>query len=447
MSVEAKKHKILIIDDAVDMQLILEFDLSKAGCEVYKASSGEEGIEFFETQTVDLILLDLIMPGKSGLETLETLKSLQVSKSIPVIMLSSSIDEDSIVKALDLGADDYVIKPYISRVLLARIRTSLRAKENSLKLEKMAKTDYLTGINNKGNFINLASKILSYTKRTKGESVVAMLDLDLFKSINDKYGHHVGDLCIVAFTKCLKKSLRDYDIIGRVGGEEFAVCLPGATMSDAYQTFERFRRIVESLSIATHTNEQFVSLTVSIGLSSTEKGDFEVTELLKKADKGLYYAKQNGRNQVCNGDDIPQGIENKENTQKIGKLETATASLAIFHTRVLPGINFSVGLDNVLGTESLYKEMLLLFYTNHFQDAYEIELALLEQNILTIRSLSHRLKEVANSIGAMKLYKICQEFDIAINHEPMIDVSMTFENLKAELNTVLTGIQENLDVS
>jgi PleD family two-component response regulator len=154
-----KKHKILIIDDAIDMQLLLAFDLEKAGCEVYKANSGEEGIEFFKNQTVDLILLDLIMPGKSGLETLKILKSLQVSQSIPVIMLSSSMDDNAIVKALDLGADDYVIKPYIARVLLARIRTSLRAKENSLKLEKMAKTDYLTGINNRGNFISLAKKI------------------------------------------------------------------------------------------------------------------------------------------------------------------------------------------------------------------------------------------------------------------------------------------------
>jgi diguanylate cyclase (GGDEF)-like protein len=441
-----KKHKILIIDDAIDMQLLLAFDLEKAGCEVYKANSGEEGIEFFKNQTVDLILLDLIMPGKSGLETLKILKSLQVSQSIPVIMLSSSMDDNAIVKALDLGADDYVIKPYIARVLLARIRTSLRAKENSLKLEKMAKTDYLTGINNRGNFISLAKKSLSYNRRAKEELVIAMIDIDFFKSINDKYGHHIGDLCIVAVTKCLKEGFRDYEIIGRIGGEEFAVCLPGTSMHDACNVFDRFRRSIESLNVPTTIGNQYVNMTVSIGLASTEAGNDDVVALLKQADKGLYYAKHNGRNLVCNGDDIPKGIANKANTLTVDTLVVDSDLIPVFHNRVLPGINFSVGLDNVFGTESLYKEMLILFYTNHFQDAYEIELTLLEKDMLKLRSLSHKLKEVSHSIGALKLFSLCQEFDISINHEPMVDTTLLFRELKSELNIVIQSIKDNFDV-
>jgi diguanylate cyclase (GGDEF)-like protein len=439
-----KKPKILIIDDAVDTQLLLQFDLVQAGFEVFTTSSGQEGIDFFEIQSVDLILLDLIMPGISGLETLSILKSLQVSKSTPVIMLSSSIDEDSIVKALDLGADDYVVKPYIARVLLARIRTSLRAKENNLKLEKLAKTDYLTGINNKGNFISLATKSLSLAKRSKSQIIVAMLDIDFFKVINDKFGHHVGDLCLIAFTRCLKTSFRDYDVLGRVGGEEFAVCLPNTSIKEAFIVFERFRASIEKLHIPTEVDEKSVKMTVSIGLSSTETADFDITNLLKQADKGLYFAKQNGRNQVCNGDELPAGHDSGEALQPIISMPMDSKQPEDFHCREFPGINFSAGLDNVLGIESLYREMLILFYTEHHNDGVNIEEAILDKNILKIRRISHKLKDVSNSIGAIKLFSLSQQFDIKVNEEGLNNLTILFDSLKKELSIVLQGINKNL---
>ena len=443
-----KKYKILVVDDAVDMQLLLEFDLVKAGCEVAIASSGQAAIDFFKTQSADLILLDLIMPGISGLETLAKLKSIPASKSCPVIMLSSSIDEDAIVKALDLGADDYVAKPYIARILLARIRTSLRVKENNLRLEKLAQTDFLTGINNKGNFISLANKAVSLAKRYNHQLVIAMLDIDYFKVINDEFGHHIGDLCLIAFTQCLIENFRDYDVLGRVGGEEFAVCLPETSFSDAFKACERFRLAIEKLNIPIKVDDKHVNITVSIGLSSTLKGCYETTSLLKQSDKALYYAKHHGRNQICNGDelegsytvgDISPAIIKIQKPSKLNEQDKVQPQ-----TRDLPGIDYSTGISNVLGIDTLYQELLIMFYTEHNEDGVYLEKAIKDRNILATKCLAHQLKGVSKSIGAMELFSFAQDLDLAVNEERIDDFISLFTPLKDELDTVLLGIKEKL---
>ena len=126
-----KTYKILAVDDAKDTLMLLDFDLAEEGYQVFTAESGEIAFEVLEEQAIDLILLDMYMPGISGLAMLQKLKSLPAFMSIPVIMLSASDDEDQIVAALEFGADDYVTKPYIPKVLLARIRTSLRLLEKT----------------------------------------------------------------------------------------------------------------------------------------------------------------------------------------------------------------------------------------------------------------------------------------------------------------------------
>ena len=138
-----KTYQILAVDDAKDTLMLLDFDLAEEGYQVFTAESGEIAFEVLEEQAIDLILLDMYMPGISGLAMLQKLKSHSAFMSIPVIMLSASDDEDQIVAALEFGADDYVTKPYIPKVLLARIRTSLRLLEKTLELESLAKTDFL----------------------------------------------------------------------------------------------------------------------------------------------------------------------------------------------------------------------------------------------------------------------------------------------------------------
>jgi DNA-binding response OmpR family regulator len=160
-------YTIMAVDDAKDSLMLLEFDLSDADYEVIIANSGNEALLLLKETNVHLILLDMYIPGISGLETLKEIKANSDVAHIPVIMLSSSGDEEKIVTCLELGADDYVIKPYIPNVLLARMRNSLRFMEKTLELEILAKIDFLTKVNNRGSFQELACQQNYQSSKTK----------------------------------------------------------------------------------------------------------------------------------------------------------------------------------------------------------------------------------------------------------------------------------------
>ena len=136
-------------------------------------------------------------------------------------------------------------KPYIPNVLLARMRNALRFMEKTLQLETLAKTDFLTKVSNRGSFQNLVSKSIELAKRTDKVISIAMFDLDLFKHVNDTYGHEAGDKALIDFAAILNETFREYDIIGRIGGEEFAVCMPDTSINDAYNACERCRKSLE----------------------------------------------------------------------------------------------------------------------------------------------------------------------------------------------------------
>ncbi|MBL4940278.1 MAG: diguanylate cyclase [Colwellia sp.] len=294
-----KCYKILVVDDAKDSQMLLSFDLKAAGCDVISAGSGEMALAILASTGVDLIILDVHMPGLSGLVTLERLKRNVHWQMIPVIMLSSSDGEDEVVTALELGADDYVVKPYISKVLFARMRTALRLREKTKALEDLAKTDFLTGINNRACFDELASCAISQAQRSERPLVMAMFDIDFFKLVNDDYGHDMGDKVLKSFAASLIESFRNYDIIARIGGEEFAVCLPNTSIKNAIYACERLRASVEYMRVPLNNgSKKEIGITVSIGVASSVSASLNIDCLLKQADIGLYYAKSQGRNQV-----------------------------------------------------------------------------------------------------------------------------------------------------
>ncbi|NRB42428.1 MAG: diguanylate cyclase [Pseudomonadales bacterium] len=293
---------ILAVDDANFILCVLEEDLEAHGYKVLKAKNGEVALEILNQENIDLILLDLYMPGLSGLEVLQKVKTDTHTQNIPVIMLSGSDNEDSIVAALDIGADDYITKPYIPEVFQARIRTSLRLLEKTRLLEKMASTDFLTGINNRRHFSELVSPLIGKTKRQHTEMVFAMLDIDKFKQVNDRYGHDSGDKVLLQFALTLQQSFRDYDIIGRLGGEEFAVCMPETGLEEGLMCCDRFRKSLQSTDMTLdHPLASSINITVSIGISVTnaQNENQDLDTLLQEADQALYVAKENGRNQVA----------------------------------------------------------------------------------------------------------------------------------------------------
>jgi diguanylate cyclase (GGDEF)-like protein len=425
-----KTYKILAVDDAKDTLMLLDFDLAEEGYQVFTAESGEIAFEVLEKQAIDLILLDMYMPGISGLAMLQKLKSHSSFMSIPVIMLSASDDEDQIVAALEFGADDYVTKPYIPKVLLARIRTSLRLLEKTLELESLANTDFLTGINNRGSFEDLANRAISQAKRTNSPLAMAMFDIDFFKAVNDNYGHDAGDKVLIDFASVMCDCFRDYDIIGRVGGEEFSVFMPDTSADDAFIACERFRLAIEGNRIKLDgTNDEVISVTVSIGLSLGQGSELNLEELFKKSDISLYQAKHNGRNQVK--------LYEEATIETVEEIDEPSEDK-------YPGIDFQVGVGNVLGDEELFDEILVMFYEDHSKDSEKIQQAISSEDQAACKHLVHTLKGVSCSVGAMQLFELTKALDIAINLEDKVNYQRLYEPVATEILKVLSGIEVKL---
>ncbi|MCJ8294186.1 MAG: diguanylate cyclase [Colwellia sp.] len=450
-----KEYRILVVDDAKDTQLLLEFDLGAAGYQVTSCDNGEESLALLDTLAIDLILLDMYMPGLSGLETLAKIKAKSESAQIPVIMLSASTDEDEVVASLELGAGDYVIKPYVAKVLLARIRTAIRLKEKTAQLEYLAKTDFLTGMNNRGSFFELSSNAISLANRAEQPLVVAMFDIDLFKQVNDNFGHDAGDQVLRVFGQNMTEVFRDYDIVGRIGGEEFAVCLPNTSSGDAYIACERLRQQVEQQTINitnADSDNTKINITVSVGLVLADDDYLTIDELLKQADSALYFAKENGRNQVVDVGTLTHLVEGELENDLIRTSLIATdkiLSVADSNAIVVnyDGIDFDIGVNNVLGDKDLFKEILVMFYQDHHLDGQKLQSAIEEQDIATAKHIAHTLKGVACSVGAMALFEATKALDIAINDDHQDDLDGLFSLLSPELSRVMKGIELHLDVS
>jgi diguanylate cyclase (GGDEF)-like protein len=436
-----KIYKILAVDDAKDTLMLLDFDLAEEGYQVFTAESGEIALDVLEEQAIDLILLDMYMPGISGLAMLQKLKSHSAFINIPVIMLSASDDEDQIVAALEFGADDYVTKPYIPKVLLARIRTSLRLLEKTLELESLAKTDFLTGINNRGSFEDLANRAISQAKRTNFPLVMAMFDIDFFKAVNDNYGHDSGDKVLIKFANIMCDCFRDYDIIGRVGGEEFAVFMPDTTAENAFIACERFRLAIEGNEIKLDdVSDKIISVTVSVGLSLGQGSELNLEELFKKSDIGLYQAKNNGRNQIKLYEEATS-VMNDDNVQEI---QDHVEEVQEVSEDKYPGIDFQIGVGNVLGDEELFDEILVMFYEDHSKDSEKIQQAIISDDQSACKHLVHTLKGVSCSVGAMRLFELTKALDVAINIEEKVNYQQLYEPVAKEMLKVLGGIEAKL---
>ncbi len=307
--------KVLIVDDIKDNIILLTFELEDDGFTVLPANSGDECLGIVADNTPDIILLDINMPGMNGIETLKRLKSHPSSADIPVIMVSANNANKDIIEAIDLGAHDFVSKPIEYPVLAARMRSALRLskalselEEANFELNKYATTDSLTGCYNRRQFFSLADSEISKARRRECKLSIIMIDIDYFKQINDKYGHAAGDKALVLLCETCRKACRDSDILGRLGGEEFALCCPDANLKGAFTLAERIRQQCESMVIE-HKNVSF-SMTLSIGVSQVTRGDMTIHEPLHRADTLLYQAKKDGRNRTKSDNDASEASAN-----------------------------------------------------------------------------------------------------------------------------------------
>lgn len=273
--------------------------------EVIACSTGAEGLAALERDHWDLCLLDRGRPDMDGIELCRHIKADARFDARQVIMLSGYGSLDARVEALDLGADDYIIKPFHPTELLARINASRRVVEMQQQLvdmagqlEQLSAHDDLTGIFNRRHFGATLDHAFDHSSRYRRPLSVAIIDVDRFKSINDSYGHQVGDAVLAEVARRFSSSVRSSDYLARYGGEEFVVLLPETQLDDAVSFGEKLRAAVASVPVPIAGGEA-LPVTVSIGTASLTHTQFvSPSEMIAAADQALYRAKRNGRNRV-----------------------------------------------------------------------------------------------------------------------------------------------------
>jgi two-component system, cell cycle response regulator len=288
---------VLIVDDHPDNVEVLQARLDALGYRTACAADGETALKMVADSPPDLILLDVMMPHMDGNEVARRIKGDKSLPFIPIIMQTALDSTQSKVFGLDSGADDYVTKPINYAELQARMTAALRVKALQDKVAQMAITDALTGLYNRRHLDERLDEMFEHSARLHEPLAVVMFDIDHFKQVNDRYGHQVGDIVLTQFAQLLKHVARDIDRLGRYGGEEFMVLLPG-TVLDAGVTFaKRARQEVE-----THQFEYeggMLNCTISAGIAAIPHPRIHNRQhLVKAADDALYVAKTTGRNRV-----------------------------------------------------------------------------------------------------------------------------------------------------
>jgi two-component system cell cycle response regulator len=287
--------KILIIDDSRDAIAVATQRLAKEAVDVVGAEGGRAGLEAAKRKRPDLILLDVEMPDMLGLDVCRALKADPDLCMIPVVLLSASSTAEDKVKGLDLGAVDYVTKPFDAFELRARVRAALRTKHLQDLLIEHAQIDPLTGLPNRRALMVRLQQEWARMERHRGALAFIMADVDHFKRVNDTYGHSIGDRLLQEIAKTIAGQCRTTDLPARYGGEEFAILVPDEPASSAARLAERCRREIEKIRVP--LKAETIAATASFGVADA-RGARSPEAFVDCADEALYRAKMAGRNKV-----------------------------------------------------------------------------------------------------------------------------------------------------
>lgn len=300
--------RLLAIDASDLIHQLLKARLRHDHLEIHGATTGREGLELARKLLPEVILLEIDMPEVDGFSLLAHLKNSSETNGIPVIVISASCDTEAKVRCFDLGAMDFVTKPFDIAELRARVRSAVRFRQMILMLAQRAQIDGLTGLWNRAHFDLRLRQEIAEASRHRSHLSLIMCDLDKFKTVNDTYGHPYGDHVLEVFAELLT-SHRISDIACRYGGEEFAIILPRTDLEEAMIVAERVR---ETLSEHIWPDRPELTVTASFGLSDlTMCGESSAEKMIMLADKALYMAKQSGRNRVDIAKHDPQGEETR----------------------------------------------------------------------------------------------------------------------------------------
>jgi two-component system, cell cycle response regulator len=293
-------HTVLVIDDSQDVHRLLDVRLRPESLVIHHALDAENGMEKAKALRPDLILLDVDLPHVTGFEVCKLLKDDPVTAQIPIIFLTGASEVYSKVQGFDLGAVDYVTKPFEPAELRARVRAALRTKRYHDLLAARSHVDALTGVWNRAYFNQRMGEECLAAERYGRRVSLVMLDLDHFKKLNDSYGHPFGDMVLQGVGELLNTTLRATDAPCRYGGEEFGLVLTETDGPSAVAGAERVRALISGLLFEATGGKQ-VRVTASLGVACStdfQKGKLTVHALVTAADDALYRAKHEGRNRV-----------------------------------------------------------------------------------------------------------------------------------------------------
>jgi two-component system cell cycle response regulator len=339
-----EKSSLLIVDDEKeDLDLMLQ-TLEPDGYRIHTASSGDEALNILSREKIDIVLVDILMPGMTGYTVCEKIRKSFNSRPIQIVLISGLTDDHYLEQVIEVGGDDFILKPIMPIELQRRMKAATIRQRNQYRLymerenlmetvaekekfssqvlhqnqtlkkeyetikkinleletsyqelKQIASYDMLSGLLNRMSLFSTIDIEIERSKRSGDLLTGIMLDIDHFKTINDNFGHPVGDLVIIEIGRMLKKCLRKYDYAGRYGGEEFFMVLTNASLQQGYIIGERLRKELADKPI--HCADKQIQATISMGIAQYRSGESR-DSWIERADKAMYKAKRLGRNRI-----------------------------------------------------------------------------------------------------------------------------------------------------
>jgi two-component system cell cycle response regulator len=296
--------KILLVDNRGQLHERIKLALGQRHV-VSLADDPQAAIWHAGTGDYELMIVNLDLENYDGLRLCSQLRSLERTRQTPILVIFDPDDQQRMFRALEFGVNDYLVRPIEKQELLARVNTQIKRWRYTAKLRssvqqswQLAITDPLTGLFNRRYMETQVAALLEDRARREGLFALLLVDVDLFKAVNDTHGHDVGDRVLTELGERIRKTVRALDLACRIGGEEFMIALPDTDVAVACKVAERLRRAVHDKPFNAGTKLSPLSLTISIGVAGLESASDRLEHMLKRADEALYRAKRDGRNRV-----------------------------------------------------------------------------------------------------------------------------------------------------